>query len=460
MTHRPSTDDAAPAGADDDEDVAVNDSAGATIGDLIAERLKRRDLITGALASAVVAAALPESFMSAMAAEVKTAKSAFSFKEVRAGVDGDHHVASGYNADILIRWGDPVMAGAPAFAPHSQTGASQSKQFGYNNDFLGYFPIEGSRRGLLAVNHEYTSTELLFPGLKSVADARSGSADKISKTMCEVEMAAHGGSVIEIAKNQSGKWSVVPHSKYARRITLDTPMAIAGPAAGHDRMKTSADTTGRRVLGMMNNCAGGTTPWGTWLTCEENFNNYFLGPGPQSHRESVNWKRVGIPGRRYAWGNYFDRFKVEKEPNESNRFGWVVEIDPFDPNSIPKKRTALGRFKHEGAAGIINPAGGQYVIYSGDDQVNDYWQRSTPGTKPPTTTSSTAACSRSRGSVRTARWSGCRSCLDKVPSTRPTTSTARPMWSSRRDAPPIFWVRPSSTGRKTSKPIPRPARFT
>ncbi len=375
MTHRPSTDDAAPAGADDDEDVAVNDSAGATIGDVIAERLNRRNLMTGALASSVIATALPQAFLSAAAAEVKTAKSAFSFREVAADTDGDHHVAEGYNADILIRWGDPILADAPVFAPTNQTAASQSKQFGYNNDFLGYFPIEGSRRGLLAVNHEYTSTELMFAGLKSVVDARSGQADKISKTMCEVEMAAHGGSVVEIARNRSGKWSVVPHSKYARRITFDTPMDITGPAAGHDRMKTSADPTGRRVLGMMNNCAGGTTPWGTWLTCEENFNNYFRGPVPQDHRESANWKRAGIPGRRFAWGNYFDRFKVEKEPNESNRFGWVVEIDPFDPNSIPKKRTALGRFKHEGAAGIVNPAGGQYVIYSGDDQVNDYCYR-------------------------------------------------------------------------------------
>ncbi len=140
-------------------------------------------------------------------------------------------------------------------------------------------------------------------------------------------------------------------------------------------MKTKADPTGRRVLGMINNCAGGTTPWGTWVTCEENINNYFLGPVPAGHREEANWKRIGIPGRRYAWGHYVDRFKVEKEPNESNRFGWIVEIDPYDPTSMPKKRTALGRFKHEGAAGIVNPKGGQYVLYSGDDQINDYVYR-------------------------------------------------------------------------------------
>ena len=299
--------------------------------------------MTGALASTVLASSLPAGFMSATpaAAATKLEPAAFRFKEIEAGVDGTHHVADGYDANILIRWGDPLMKGAPAFDPKNQTGASQSQQFGYNNDFLGYFPLEGSKRGLLTVNHEYTSTELLFSGLRSVADARSGQADKISKTMAEVEMMAHGGSVVEIAKRRDGRWSVVANSKYARRITLDTPIEISGPAAGHDRLKTVADPTGRKVFGMVNNCAGGTTPWGTWLTCEENINNYLLGPVPESHRESANWKRMGIPGRRYAWGNYVDRFKVDKDPNESNRFGWVVEIDPYDPKSIPKKRTAV-----------------------------------------------------------------------------------------------------------------------
>lgn len=366
-------------GADDDEDIQTNQTTTPGIGDIIADRLNRRDLIRGALAGTVLAAALPDGFMSATPAKAQTsatgAKSAFSFPEVKAGVDATHHVAEGYDADILIRWGDPVTSGAPAFDPKNQTGASQAQQFGYNNDFLGYFPIEGSKRGLLCVNHEYTSTELLFPGLKSVADARGAKAEHISKTMCEVEMAAHAGSVIEIMRGPNGKWSVVPNSKFARRITVDTPMEITGPAAGHERMKTSADPAGKRVLGMINNCAGGTTPWGTWVTCEENINNYFLGPVPENHREAANWKRIGIPGRRYGWGNYFDRFKVEKEPNESNRFGWIVEIDPFDPTSTPKKRTALGRFKHEGAAGITNPKGGQYALYSGDDQINDYCYR-------------------------------------------------------------------------------------
>ncbi|MCA0401149.1 MAG: PhoX family phosphatase [Proteobacteria bacterium] len=370
---------AAPAEWFDDDELPTSATASGTIGDVIAARLARRDLIKGALASSVLAVALPEGFMAAQPAKAQGAPqgaaSAFSFKEVPAKVTGDHEVAEGYDADILIRWGDPVLPGAADFQPRQQSKASQAKQFGYNNDFLGYFPIDGSKRGLLAVNHEYTSTELLFSGLKSVAEARNAATKQLTKETSEVEMMAHGGSVIEVERGGDGKWKVVPNSRYARRITAETPMEITGPAAGHERMKTNADPSGKLVLGMLNNCAGGTTPWGTWVTCEENINYYFLGPLPEGHRESANWKRYGLPGRRYAWGNYFDRFKVEKEPNEVNRFGWIVEIDPFDPNSTPKKRTALGRFKHEGAAGIINPAGGQYVLYSGDDQIEDYCYR-------------------------------------------------------------------------------------
>jgi uncharacterized protein len=148
-------------------------------------------------------------------------------------------------------------------------------------------------------------------------------------------------------------------------------MEITGPAAGHARLQTSYDQTGHRVRGMINNCAGGVTPWGTWLSCEENFNGYFSGQLPADHAEAKNYKRYGIGTPAYAWGKFHDRFDLAKEPNEANRFGWVVEIDPFDPNWVPKKRTALGRTKHEGAEGITNQDG-RYVIYLGDDERFDY----------------------------------------------------------------------------------------
>ncbi|MGZ8330689.1 MAG: PhoX family protein [Rhodoplanes sp.] len=189
----------------------------------------------------------------------------------------------------------------------------------------------------------------------------------------DIEMAAHGGSVLEI-KRENGKWRVADGSRYARRLDATTPMELAGPAAGHPRVQTKADPTGRRVLGTINNCAGGVTPWGTWLTCEENFHGYFSGKLADDHPEAKNFKRYGLPGNWYAWGKFHDRFDVSKEPNEANRFGWIVEIDPFDPTSTPKKRTALGRTKHEGAFVLVNKDG-RVVVYSGDDERFDYVYR-------------------------------------------------------------------------------------
>ena len=362
------------------EDKSTNASANATMGEIVAERLSRRDLAKGTLAVSAMAAAVSPlaSLAGAGKANAQGANTtpSFNFKEVVSGVGDKHYVAEGYDADILIRWGDPVLPGAPAFDPWKLTKAGQAKQFGYNNDYLGYFPLPGapnpSEHGLLCVNHEYTNEELMFPGLGR-QDARRGSTtpfSKMTREIAEVEMMAHGGSVLEVRRT-AGKWGVVGDSKYARRITGETEMRISGPAAGHDRMKTGADPSGSKVLGMLNNCAGGRTPWGTWLTCEENVNGYFSGQLGADHAEARNYRRMGIPGRWYNWGDYFDRFNLAKEPNEANRFGWAVEIDPFDPASTPVKRTALGRFKREGAAGILNKDG-RYVIYSGDDQRFEY----------------------------------------------------------------------------------------
>ena len=177
---------------------------------------------------------------------------------------------------VLIRWGDPVVAGAPAFDVANQTAAAQEKQFGYNNDYLGLHPLpagsKGSDRFLLVANHEYVNPNLMFAGLGAGRDANL----KASKEQMEVQMAAVGGAVVEIAR-EGGNWKVVEGSKYARRLSANTAMEISGPAAGHDKLKTNADPTGRSVFGTFANCAGGSTPWGTWLTCEENFQSYFGG---------------------------------------------------------------------------------------------------------------------------------------------------------------------------------------
>jgi secreted PhoX family phosphatase len=354
------------------EDVGSNLSDNPTMGDIIAARFSRRGFLKGSLAvTAITATVSPLALMAADKA--RAASPTFTFEEIEAGVDRKHHVAPGYDADILIRWGDPVEADAPAFDPMNQTAAAQAKQFGYNNDFLGIVEIPGvdpAERALLVVNHEYTTEEIMFPGVKSSHEDKEPDFSDMPKEFVDVEIAAHGGSVVEIEK-VDGKWRPAAGSKYNRRITGETEIALSGPAAGSDRVKTSADPTGTRVRGMLNNCAGGITPWGTWLSSEENFNGYFWGALPEGSREAANYKRLGVPSKWYNWGVYHDRFDVSKEPNEPNRFGWIVEIDPLDPASMPKKRTALGRYKHEGAATIVN-GDGRVVVYSGDDERFDY----------------------------------------------------------------------------------------
>ena len=337
-----------------------------TIGEVIGKRYGRRDVLRGALGVTAIAALSGGVSGVALRANAAAAAPAgsFAFEELQAGFDETHHVAAGYDADVLIRWGDPVVPGAPAFTPEAQSAEAQEMQFGYNNDFIGYVALDpaadGQARGLLCVNHEYTNEELMFPNYQG----------STAKTVA-IEMAAHGHSVIEVRQGADGKWTSVPDSPYNRRFsTRSTPIAISGPAAGHDRLKTTADPSGTRVIGTVNNCAGGMTPYGTVLIAEENFHGYFKGElaeGP----EKVNHERYGVPGGWYDWADHDPRFDVAQEPNEPNRFGWMVEFDPYDPDFTPVKRTALGRFKHEGAETVLNPDG-RVVAMMGDDQRFDY----------------------------------------------------------------------------------------
>ncbi|WP_198378647.1 PhoX family protein, partial [Neoroseomonas rubea] len=320
-------------------------------------------LAAGAAAAAL--AALPDA-AEAQGAPRTGGPSTLTFPELRHQLAQDHAVAEGYEAQMLIRWGDPVLPGAAAFDANQVTEAAQARQFGYNCDYLDYFPLPAGSRtadhGLLVVNHEYTNTNLMFPGMGSGRQARTRS----NAGQVRAEMMAHGLSVVEV-KREGGRWTYAKEGRWNRRITADTPMRISGPAAGADRMQTSVDPAGVLALGTLNNCAGGNTPWGTVLTGEENFNGYFGGdPAKTPHAEIM--RRYGISTDSwYNWWRHQDRFNVEKEPNESFRFGWVVEFDPYDPESVPVKRTALGRFKHEGATHAVS-GDGRVAFYSGDDE--------------------------------------------------------------------------------------------
>lgn len=352
----------------------TNPTDNPTMGEIVSRRFSRRGVLQGALAVTAIATTVSPIALITTGEARAEGKSAFDFKEVEAGIDEKHHVAEGYDADILLRWGDPLFADSPAFDPNKQTAAAQLRQFGYNNDFVGFIPLEGAAdRGLLVVNHEYTNPHLMFPGVVRIVDKDGGKAIEVaplSKEQVDIEMAAHGGTIVEIRK-QGGRWQAVPDGRLNRRITAATEMALTGPAAGSPRLQTAADPTGTKVFGTFNNCAGGVTPWGTYVMAEENIHGYFTGELPAGHREAANYERMGIPEGSYEWGTHYDRFDVGKEPNEPNRFGWIVEVDVNDPDSPPKKRTALGRFKHEGAESIVSKDG-RVVFYLGDDERFDY----------------------------------------------------------------------------------------
>ncbi|GAB7528036.1 PhoX family phosphatase [Pseudomonas sp. 3A(2025)] len=269
----------------------------------------------------------------------------------------------GYRASVLISWGQPLHANGPAFDASGQGSAeAQEVQFGDNNDGMSLFPMPGHPdRALLAINNEYTNYRYLYAHGQAPQ-----SAEEVRKAL-----AAEGVSVIEIAR-KNGQWQFVQGSSFNRRIHGNTPITLSGPAAGHDWLKTAADSSGRHALGTFQNCANGKTPWGTYLTCEENFTDCFGSSDPQQAFDA-GLKRYGVvaASKEIGWHPFDPRFDVAKNPNEVNRHGWVVEIDPFDPKSTPVKRTALGRFKHENAA-LAQTKGGRAVVYMGDDERGEF----------------------------------------------------------------------------------------
>lgn len=350
----------------DDDDGISNPSTEPTLQEVMGLRLSRRDALKG-----LAAGGLYGLFgCAAPGAPSATGDHPLSFVESGRFLDETHHVAPSYRVQTVVRWGDPIHTGAPAFRPGQQTADEQERQFGMDNDFIAFMPLPrhavGSARGLLCVNHERFTPHLAWPGLTP-----QNYAKLMTREQCEVEMASQGHTVVEIARS-GNDWRLVPNSAYNRRITArSTVMRVAGPAAGHVRMRTRADPAGTQIIGTLNNCAGGVTPWSTVLTAEENLHNYFTGDVSKG-REAAAWKRYGINGRgRYVWGRYFDRFNLDQEPHEPNRFGWVVEIDPYDPKSTPVKRTALGRCKHECATSAVSHDD-RVAIYSGDDERGEY----------------------------------------------------------------------------------------
>ncbi len=350
-----------------DDDLISNTSGNRTLHEVAQARLSRRGLLAGGAAAAAggITALVGAVPASADGGGDPFPRRLLGFQSIPPSAADTVVVPKGYTAKVLISWGDPV-SGGPAFAPDaSNSAADQAQQWGMHNDGVVYFPLRASREGLLVQNSEYTDDVLLFTD-----GIANWNAEKTAKSQN-----AHGVNIIQIRRKARGRthtWEVVRPSPYARRITMQTPMVISGPLAGDDRLKTSADPEGRHVLGTLNNCAMGHTPWGTYLACEENFNGYFRKTGDPTPLE----RRYGInaTGAGYLWHTTDTRFNANVEPNEAHRFGFVVEIDPFDPTSTPVKHTSLGRLKHEGAW-VQEARDGRLVVYMGDDEQFEYIYR-------------------------------------------------------------------------------------
>lgn len=339
---------------------------------IIDEALDRRSFLHVTLATACGSVMLPS-----IARAIPEQQSApgqsdlFHFKGVAASQRDAVVVPEGYVAEVLYRWGDPINGSSPAFKPDaSNSAADQELQAGMGHDGMELFAIpdqDPNQRGILCINHEYTDQILLFAdGIEPMPPAKMP-LEKVRKSQ-----ASHGISIVEVARQQNGSWKVVESAR-ARRLTANTPMRISGPA-------TSA--VGEKVQGTLNNCAAGRTPWGTYLTCEENFQGMF-GTDDSNYSADPNQARYGLQASGYTysiegkdvsvyrWWQHDRRFDLSDSDNDSNRFGYVVEIDPLNPNSTPVKRTALGRFRHENAE-LTLAKDGRVVVYMGDDQIDEF----------------------------------------------------------------------------------------
>ncbi|WJV23536.1 MULTISPECIES: PhoX family protein [Pseudomonas] len=327
--------------------------------------LSRRGFISaGALCGAAMFLGGNLLSRSVLAASVSAGSSKLlGFEGIAAATSDTITLPPGYKSSVLISWGQPLQKNGPAFDPSGNgTAAAQEVQFGDNNDGMSLFAFpDDKNRALMAINNEYTNYRYLYPH-----GGMPQSAEDVRKAL-----ASEGVSVIEVQR-RSGQWQFVQGSRYNRRIHGNAPIRLSGPAAGHALMKTRADKSGRKVLGTFQNCANGKTPWGTYLTCEENFTDCFGSSNAQQTFDAAQ-KRYGASAssRDINWHQFDPRFDLAKNPNELNRHGWVVEIDPFDPQSKPIKRTALGRFKHENAA-LAETRDGRAVVYMGDDERGEF----------------------------------------------------------------------------------------
>jgi secreted PhoX family phosphatase len=344
---------------------------------ILEARLSRRTLLgTGAAAGLAACAGVPSSDRPPHR----------EFVSIAPSQNDEFRIADGFRYNVVARWGDAIVTGQTSFDTsrlkaddwvNAGSAAAQQRQFGTNADAVKYFPRARGRaaRGIVCVNHEYLNAELMFPKYRGISARVAERREFMEKHPHVVAwmQAAHGVSVVAVQRERDG-WHMDLGARENRRITANTPMDIMGPARGHPLLRTKADPAGTRVLGTFANCAGGKTPWGTYLTSEENVDDYFAGSPVVSEDPALAdaFRRFALrPFSFYGWDAQDPRFDAAYEPHEALRFGWMVEIDPSDPTSVPRKRTALGRMQREGANTVV-AKNGQVAAYMGDDDKFEY----------------------------------------------------------------------------------------
>jgi secreted PhoX family phosphatase len=380
---------------DNGDEPVCNRSNNPSFATILDARLQRRQVLKGSLAAAVASMFSGPVIHGLMARPAAAQGSPLlGFNAIPVSEADTIVVPEGYSARTLMPWGEPITGSYPAYSLDN-TGAEQGMQVGQHHDGMHFFPIEGnspyegsSTEGLLVMNHEYIEPRFTHTAALGQPLSRSGfpvkadgsrEADQVLK-----EMNGHGVSIARVAPQANGQWGVVRDDRN-RRVTALTPMEISGPVRGSDFVKTLYSPDGTRTRGTLNNCAHGVTPWNTYLTCEENWAGYFRNGDETLPREHTRYG-VRTENSRYGWDladsgadEYirFDASTKAAQPtgdyrNEPNAFGWVVEIDPFNPNSTPVKRTALGRFAHEGVVFQPPIENRPLVCYSGDDARFEY----------------------------------------------------------------------------------------
>ncbi len=379
--------------------VADDTAASPDFDSVLTARLSRRSLLKGGLAAAATTY-LGGSLGLSASGDVQAAARALklNFQAIPKSIDDKITIANGYQWQVLLATGDPLTADLPAYANDgSDEAGSFTRRAGDHHDGMHFFGMDKSarwdaqrsERGLLCINHEAVTAAFLHAQGDTVVDGKRMSEDEVMK-----EMLAHGVSIVEVRRHQ-GSYVTQQDSPLNRRITPFTDMELTGPAARSPQLITKYSITGTRTRGTIANCANGHTPWGTYLTCEENWAGFFKRSesdnGERSPKELAALRRYGIEGKgKHLWASVqpdtadqrFGRWHAavtgtsnngsDDFRNVANTFGWVVEIDPFSPTASPKKRTALGRFAHEGAWPGPVVAGQPLVWYMGCDARNEY----------------------------------------------------------------------------------------